>query len=83
MSIESCQAFPASQGIDFLGKIHCLDSATAQWIRITFHLANPGSSPNHTIYAFVIYSQICALFVFELKNKTKRGIVWPIFKKNS
>ena len=28
-----------------------------------FHSAAPGSSPKHVIYAFIIYSQICALFV--------------------
>ena len=25
--------------------------------------AAPGSSPKHAIYAFIIYSQICAIFV--------------------
>ena len=30
----------------------------------TFHLAALGSSHKHTIYAFIIYSQICAKIVF-------------------
>ena len=29
----------------------------------TYHPAAPGSSPKHAIYAFIIYSQICAIFV--------------------
>ena len=28
--------------------------------------AAPGSSPKHTIYVFIIYSQICAVFVIAL-----------------
>ena len=59
-----------------------MGTAIAQWICLRLlSCPPPGSIFMHTIYAFVIYSQICALFVFELKNKTKRGIVWPIFKK--
>ena len=31
-----------------------------------FHPAAPGSTPKHTIYDFIIYSQICALFVLAM-----------------
>ena len=30
---------------------------------VAFHSAAPGLSPKHTIYALIIYSQICAMFV--------------------
>ena len=41
-----------------------------------------GSTPKHTIYAFIICSQVCATFVFAMWEKNeKRGRVWPIFKK--
>ena len=36
-----------------------------------YHLAAPCSSPKYTIYAFIIFSQICAIFVMR---------VWPISK---
>ena len=43
-----------------------------------------GSSPKHTINAFIIYSQICAIFVlWKERKQTKRGRVRPIFKKNA
>ena len=29
----------------------------------TYHSATLGSSPKHTVYVFIIYSQICAIFV--------------------
>ena len=29
----------------------------------TYNPAAPGSSPKHTIYAFIVYGQICAIFV--------------------
>ena len=38
-------------------------AAIAQWIRLRLPSCRPGSSPKHTIYAFIIYSQICAIFV--------------------
>ena len=41
-----------------------------------FHPANPGSSPKHIFYTFIFYSQICAIFVFGLWERTKRGRVW-------
>ena len=51
------------------------------------HLRLPSSchgfeSQAHTIYAFIIYSQICAVFclVKRTKNKAKRGRIWPISK---
>ena len=28
-----------------------------------YHPPTPGLSPKHPIYAFIIYSQICAIFV--------------------
>ena len=31
----------------------------AQWIHLCIPSATRGSSPKHTIYAFIIYSQIC------------------------
>ena len=36
-----------------------------------FHPAVLGSSPEHTIYAFTIFSQICAVFVFALWKEWK------------
>ena len=50
-----------------------------------FHPAAPGSTPKHTIYAFIIYSQICAIIVFALweknENKQKEAVFGPFFKK--
>ena len=39
---------------------------------VRFH--SSGSTPKHTIWAFFIYSQICAIFVFEMweKNENKQ-----------
>ena len=48
-----------------------------------FHHAAPGSTPKHSIYAFIIYSEnlyyICPCVVKKDENKPKRGRVWPIF----
>ena len=38
-------------------------AAIAQWIHLQLPSCHPGSSPNHIIYAFIIYCQICAIFV--------------------
>ena len=41
-----------------------MGAAIAQWIRLcAYHLAALGSSPKHTIYTFIIYGQICVIFV--------------------
>ena len=40
-----------------------LGAAIAQWIRPAFHPAAQGSTPKHAVYTFIIYSQICAIFV--------------------
>ena len=42
-----------------------------EWFVWTFHPAVPGSSPKHTIYAFIVWSQICASLVFALWNERK------------
>ena len=34
-----------------------------------YKLATPGLSPMHTIYGFIIYSQICAKFVLRKEQK--------------
>ena len=47
-------------------------AATAQWIRLRLPSCHPGSSPKHTIYAFIIYRQICAVFVSWKQRKTKK-----------
>ena len=78
MSIESCQAFPASQGIDFLGKIHCLDSATAQWIRKHLPSCHPGfeSKAHHLRFeltqAKIVYAigQICIVVNGQMCEQT-------------
>ena len=53
---------------------------------VTFHLANPGLTPKHAIYAFIIYSQIYAIFVQAMRekneNKQKEVEFGPFFKKN-
>ena len=43
-----------------------------------FHHAALGSTPKHSIYAFIIYSEICPCVVKKNENKPKRGRVWPI-----
>ena len=35
----------------------------------TFHPAAPGLTPKHTIYAFIINSQICSIFVIAMWEK--------------
>ena len=40
----------------------------AQWIRLRLPYYRPGSNPKHSIYAFIIYSQICTNLQRE-KNK--------------
>ena len=45
-----------------------------------YHPAAPGSSPKHTIYAFISYSQIVC-FICHVKRTNIKGRVWPIFKK--
>ena len=49
-----------------------------------FDPAAPGSSPKHTFYAFIIYSQICAIFVmWKEQNKQKEAGFGPFFKKKN
>ena len=36
-----------------------------------FHPAAPGLTPKHAIYAFIIYSQMCAISVLHGKKRTK------------
>ena len=38
-------------------------AAIAQRFVYAYHPATQGSSPKHTIYTFINYSQICAIFV--------------------
>ena len=53
------------------------------WQNCAYHPAAPGSSPKHAIYAFIIYSQICAIFVmWKEQNKQKEAGFGPFFKKN-
>ena len=44
-------------------------AAIAQWFICAYHPATLGSDPKHTIYAFIIYSQICAVFVISKERK--------------
>ena len=47
-------------------------AAIAKWIHVhllSCYPATPGSSPKHDIYAFIIYSQICAIFVLWKEQK--------------
>ena len=37
-----------------------------------YHPAAPSSSPNHTISAKIIYSQVCAIFVTEKKENQQK-----------
>ena len=57
----------------------------AQWIRLRLPYYRPGSNPKHSIYAFIIYSQICTNLQREKnKNKQKEAELGPIFyKKNN
>ena len=59
-------------------------AAIAQWIplRLSFSCRGfEGSSPKHTVYDFIIYSQICAIFVCEnIESKQKSGRVRSIKK---
>ena len=50
-----------------------------------FHPATLGLTPKHTIYAFIVYSQTCALFVLVLWKKRKineKEAVFGPFKKH-
>ena len=51
-------------------------AAKAQWIRLRLPSGCPGLSPKHAIYAFIIYRQICAIFVKrkERKNTKRPGL---------
>ena len=62
----------------FLGREKCygkithfcqLGAAIAQWICLRLPSCNPGSSPKHTIYTFIIFSRICAKFVMWKERK--------------
>ena len=46
-----------------------------------FHPPAPGSTPKHAIYAFIIYSQISAIFVLHCEkneNKQKEARFGPL-----
>ena len=45
------------------------DQAIAQSNRLRLSTAALGSSPKHTIYAFIMFSQICAI---SIKRKEKK-----------
>ena len=59
-------------------------AAIAQWFVCAYHPATPGSSPKHTIYAFIIY-RIYAYTIYlsrgKNESKEKRGREWPNFFK--
>ena len=57
-----------------------LDAAIAQWIRLRLLFCYPGFK--HTIYALIIYSQICATLSCERTkiNKKRPGLA-HLFKK--
>ena len=56
-----------------------MDATIAQWIHLRL---STGSSPKYTIYAFITYSKICAMFVIRKERKLrKRGRVFGPFKK--
>ena len=49
-----------------------------------YHPAALGSSPKHTIYAFIIYGQICAMFVSSKEqNKQNEAGFGPFLKNGS
>ena len=50
----------------------------------TYHRAAPGSSPNHTINSFIIYSQFVLDFSCEkYENKQKEAGFGPFFKTST
>ena len=53
--------------------IQCRGAAIAQWICLRFPYVPLGSTLMHTIYTFIIYSQICAIIDFAMweKNENK------------
>ena len=62
-----------------------LGAAIAQWIRLHPSILMPtGSTPKHAIHAFIIYSQICVIFVLNCEkneNKQKEAGFGPFLKK--
>ena len=58
---------PPNKLLYFRGKLKEVkrqsDAAIAQWICLAYHPDAQGSNPKHTLYALILYSQICALFV--------------------
>ena len=56
----------------------------AQWISLCLPSCRPGSSPKHTIYAFIIYG-ICALGICDVKRTkiNKKTHFLAIFEKNT
>ena len=60
VSIKSCKGFAVKGPPELSGFV---------W---AFNPAAPGSSPKHTNYASIIYSQICAIFVSCEKNENKQ-----------
>ena len=47
----------------------------------SYHPPAPGSSPKHTIYAFITYNLICAIFVTQKECNEQRTPDWIHFKK--
>ena len=45
------------------------DAAIAQWICLRLPSVATGSCPKHTIYAFIIYNQMCDIFVIALEER--------------
>ena len=46
--------------------IQCRGAAITQWICLRFPYVPLGSTLMHTIYTFIIYSQICAIIDFAM-----------------
>ena len=44
-------------------------ASIAQWIHLHLPSCRPGLSPKHTIYVFIIYGQICTMFVMWKERK--------------
>ena len=82
---------PAFWTIFVLTSGHTWRATIAQWIRLAFHPATPGSTLLHTIYAFIICSQICDKLVLSMWEKNENlvtltccGVVvaWPVFESD-
>ena len=53
---------------------HTWRATIAQWIRLAFHPATPGSTLLHTIYAFIICSQSLSLHCEKNTNQKRPGL---------